>query len=307
MRTLVTGADGFIGRHLVNELAKKGHELVCTTRRMRTPVTKEIAVVSGELLSDPKSILTSNAIGQVDTVFHLAAAIPDPARPMPGAHYIRANAEATLTLLEWARQNGVRRFFYMSSISVLGLPATQPIHQDQQPSPQSAYALSKLAGELACELATREGLSTISARLSSPYGPGMSRTSVIPAMTASALAGRKFGWMGSGQRSQDFIHVSDVVRGCIALEKSDLTGHVMLGSGAATSMFELAQTIAALVTNGKPEQLQEHDEQDHVRWQTDVTPLKNVGAAPLMPLREGLSSYIASLNEDMDGRWWKPQ
>lgn len=305
MRTLVTGADGFIGRHLVNSLVENGYELVCATRRPRVPDSNQISVVSGDLLADPKSMLASNALSEVDVIFHLAAAVPNRAQPMPGSHYMRANAEATLSLLEWAGQRGVRRFFYMSSISVLGSPATQPISADQPPEPQNGYALSKLVGELSCNLFARERMSTISVRLSSPYGAGISPASVIPSMIASALSGKQFGWMGSGQRSQDFIHVSDVVRGCVAFAESDLMGHVMLGSGVATSMLDLAQTIAALVPGSKPAQLHEYDEQEHLRWQTDIAPLKRLGAMPQMSLFEGLSSYIASLNEDFDGRWWK--
>ncbi|HAM73528.1 MAG TPA: hypothetical protein DCM86_17995, partial [Verrucomicrobiales bacterium] len=216
MRALVTGATGFVGRHLVAGLLDRGWE-VCAMVRPGTQLSHAphgVGIVTGDLLVPTTLGVEASATGPLDVVFHCAALLPSAAGCDP-AQFLAANATATELLLNACERRSIRRFVYLSSIAVIGHPSVVPIDEHHPTAPATPYAVGKLGGEQACERARTRGMLAASLRLSSPYGPGMALGSVLPLFVHRALRGEPLAWHGSGSRSQDFIHVEDVVSACI--------------------------------------------------------------------------------------------
>jgi nucleoside-diphosphate-sugar epimerase len=287
-RALVTGATGFVGRALTKRLLADGWDVAALARdpARLDPAVEAIAAD----LAEPATLRVDRGY---DALFHLGACLPSP--DATGRDFRTCNVAATETLLAAAAQAGVRRFIYMSSISVIGAPATSPVGEDHSTAPNNPYSASKLAAERACVAAQARGQSVVALRLTSPYGAGMAKGTVLPVFVARALRGEPLTWHGDGSRAQDFVHVDDVAAGCLAAATAAAPGPLYnLASGVATMMRALAETIAAqtgvpAAASGQP------DPQDGVRWDISIERARTeLGYAPRLALADGLAAYIAS-------------
>jgi nucleoside-diphosphate-sugar epimerase len=169
---LVTGATGFIGRHLVARLAADGREVVALARRPSTDAPQGVRCRAGDV-TDPSSI--TGAANGCDAVIHLvglAHHVTGP--PPPEADFMRVNENGTRTLLEEARRAGASRFVYMSSVKAAAeRSGDRPLRETDPPAPEDAYGRSKLAAEELVLAAGRDGgLQTAILRPPMVYGPG---------------------------------------------------------------------------------------------------------------------------------------
>jgi nucleoside-diphosphate-sugar epimerase len=171
-RALVTGSSGFVGRGLIAELRRRGHEAREAVRRQPSEAADAKIVAVGHL-SD--STDWSAALREVDTVFHLAARVHQVGESGGDAEadYRRTNTDATVALARAAIDAGVRRFVFVSSVKVMGeISAARPFAEDDAPQPQDAYGRSKLAAEQAlADLAGQIEVSIVRPPL--VYGPGV--------------------------------------------------------------------------------------------------------------------------------------
>jgi UDP-glucose 4-epimerase len=311
MRALVTGGTGLVGRRLVQALLEQGDEVCCMVRRPLQPTDKRIRVVVGDLLRPETLRFDPATTGPFDVVFHLGAAMA--AHQAKGAHYsakeahyMTANADATLSLLETGLQHSIGCFVYMSGTTVIGRPRRPPIGSDHDKALEHPYIIGKRAGEMACDIARRRGMRVTSFRLSSPYGPGMRIGTVLPRFVHAALRGKPLEWHGTGRRAQDFIHVDDVAKACLAAVRARITGTYCLGTGKLTTMRELAELVVALVPGSSARASGQRDRQDGWRWEIDVVPLADeLGFRAEVSLRDGLIDYVRSVKAGYDGfRWW---
>lgn len=263
MRILVTGGAGFIGSHVVEYYAAKGHGVrvldnLSTGLRENLPASAEF--VEGDI-RDPRDCMI--ACDEAEVVFHLAALGSVPRSVADPATTFACNALGTLNMLVAARDARVGRFVYAASSSAYG-GADGPLVEGMVPSPRSPYAASKLAGEHLCKAFWHSyGLRMISLRFFNVFGPRQRPdgpyAAVIPKWADAMLRGRRPVVHGSGHQTRDFTYVENVVAATALAAEADLPetafGQVYnVGCGVSTTLLQLAHLLAvALGTTADPE------------------------------------------------------
>jgi nucleoside-diphosphate-sugar epimerase len=306
MRALVTGATGFIGNLLVLELRRRGWDVVCMLRGA-SRAGAGIQCVQGDLLQ-PESLCFSNIPkGSVDVLFHFAALLPS--QESTPEQYLMANCLGTVRLLQTAVHLGINSLVYASSLPVIGKPEHLPITEDHPANPRHPYHLSKLCGEIACEMSRRtQGLRVSSLRITSPFGPGMSPNGVLAHFVRSALKSADIQWLGSGSRAQNFVHVSDVVMAAMLAAETDHPGIYNVGGNETTTMRELARMVAQLIpgTHSEMNAKGMSDPEEGCRWDVDLTrAASGLKYRPKISLELGLGEYIAWLRSGVGTvHWW---
>ncbi|HLG19433.1 MAG TPA: SDR family oxidoreductase [Bdellovibrionota bacterium] len=259
-RYLVTGGAGFIGSHIVETLARKGHDVIVlddlsTGKKENVSFGSDLAdrvrLIEGSV-SDPRA--AAHAAQGVDVVFHEAAlgsvpkSVADPMR----SH--EANITGTLTMLIAARDAKVKRFVNAASSSAYGDTPELPKRETMPPNPFSPYAATKLAQEQYCRaFSVSYGMETISLRYFNVYGarqdPRSEYAAVIPRFFQAYLKGDSPAIYGDGEQTRDFTYVADVVRAnLLAAEIQGAKGEIVnIAGGKAISINELASMIGALV------------------------------------------------------------
>lgn len=224
-KVVVTGGAGFIGSHLCAALLKDGYEVravdnLANGRREDVP---EGAVFHELDVLDTAALLPI-AEG-AHAVFHLAAL---PRVPFSFDHPVeshRANIDGTFSVLMAARDGNARRVIYAASSSSYGDQDVLPFTEDMRPNPMSLYSFQKLVGEEYARLfSSNYGLSTVSLRFFSVYGPKMRPDGgyalAVPKFLQCVKEGKPCPVTGDGEQTRDFTHVSDVVRALmLAMEK----------------------------------------------------------------------------------------
>jgi len=255
---LVTGADGFIGSHLVERLAREGaHVRAFCFYNSRgslgclddaTPAVRDrLDVRLGDIRD---SRLVADAVDGVDVVFHLAALIAIPYSYTAAASFIETNVTGTLNVLEASRRARVARIIHTSTSEVYGTPSALPITEDHPLRAQSPYAASKVgADQLATSFHASYGLPVVVLRPFNTFGPRQSMRAVLPTMLQQLLAGRSEVKLGRLDPRRDLTYVSDTVDGFIrAGAASGVDGMtIQLGTGRSESIAELFEIACRLL------------------------------------------------------------
>ena len=305
---LVTGGAGFIGSHLVEQLLCDGWKVrvldnLSTGKAINLKsLAQPIDFIQGSI--NDQSVLRP-AIAGCDAVFHLAA-LPSVARslvdPMT-THDVCATG--TLSVLDAARQMGVRRVVYAASSSAYGgTPGT--LRSETDPiAPLSPYASSKLAGELYCQsFTTVYGLQTVRLRFFNVFGPRQDArspyTGVIALFIAAMLAGKQPTVQGDGLQSRDFTYVENVVQALIrAADAPAAVGKVYnIGNGATTTILQLVQNLNDILGSNLPPLPGPARAGDVRHSQANIALARqDLGYDPKVSFVEGLSRTVESLRE----------
>jgi UDP-glucose 4-epimerase len=251
MRVLVTGGAGFVGSHVVDRLLANGHEpRIFDLVRSPYHPNGDVDVVLGDLL-DPEAVRA--AIRGCNAVLHLAAVadvnvvVADPNRAEA------VNAGGTQTLLEAARQAGVGRFVYASTVWVYGnADGDGPVAEDTPLKlPAHLYTATKLAGEMYCRSYDElYGLPHTILRFGIPYGPRSREAAVVAAFVARASARETLTIAGDGRQTRQFVYVEDLADGCVAALAPVAAGRVYnLVRDESVSIREIADTVRKLVAD----------------------------------------------------------
>lgn len=310
-RTLVTGAGGFIGSHLVEALCARGRRVRAMVHYNSrnswgwlegSSVLSQIEVVAGDV-RDYDSV----AAGMKDCreVFHLAALIGIPYSYESPLGYVRTNVEGTCHVLSAAHALGLERVVVTSTSEVYGTAESVPMRETHPLSAQSPYAASKIGGDqLALAFHRSFGLPVYVVRPFNVYGPRQSARAVIPTMLAQMVAGRRTLSLGNLSPRRDFTFVRDTVEGFLAIAESpELCGRVThICSGKEISVGELAQLIGELC--GVPIDIRREAERARPEG-SEVERLcgdpglifAHTSWRPRVPLREGLAETLAWMKE----------
>jgi NAD dependent epimerase/dehydratase len=250
VRCLVTGADGFIGSHLVERLVAEGARVraFCLYNSRGSagwlddlpPETKAAIDIRLGDIRDARFV--EETAREMEIVFHLAALIAIPYSYVAPESFIDTNVRGTLNTLEAARRAGVRRFIQTSTSEVYGTPESLPIRETHPLQAQSPYAASKVAADqLAMAYRSSYELPTVILRPFNTYGPRQSERAVLPTMLRQLLAGRTQIRLGRLDPRRDLTFVADTVDGFVrAATAEDVDGMtIQLGTGRSESIGEL--------------------------------------------------------------------
>lgn len=258
MKTLVTGADGFIGSHLVERLVRLGYDVRAFTfynsqnswgwlDHCASDVSGEFEVVCGDI-RDSYGVL--NAMRGCDAVLHLAALIAIPFSYQSPASYVDTNVKGTLNVLQAAQSIGVSKVINTSTSEVYGTARYVPIDETHPLIGQSPYSATKIAADqLAYSFYASFDLPVTIVRPFNTYGPRQSARAVIPTIiTQLSNYDGKIN-LGSLSPTRDFSFVLDTVNGFIAALKSEkgIGKTVNLGSNFEISIGEVAAQIAEIM------------------------------------------------------------
>ena len=259
MNFLITGAAGFLGSALANQLAREGHQvrgLDDLSTGDPQALSPDVHFTRGDVSDRPK---LWTLLQEVDVVYHLAARVSVPESILYPRDYNLVNVGGTVALMEAMRDVGVRRVVLASSGAVYGDLGALPLAEDATANPRSPYAVSKLAAEY--YVRTIGGLwdiETVGLRIFNAYGPGQhlpaSHPPVVPYFLRQALRSGTLVVHGDGSQTRDYIYVDDVVSAMVAASTAPgVNGLVInVGSGHETSVRDLVKQVLE-VTTGKPE------------------------------------------------------
>ena len=254
-KILITGADGFIGSHLTEELVRKGYDVRAFVQynsfnswgwldRAEEPIRKSLDVFAGDV-RDSHGVRT--AMQGCDTVLHLAALIAIPYSYHSPDTYVDTNIKGALNIVQAARDLGVSRVVHTSTSEVYGTARFVPITEDHPLQGQSPYSASKIgADQIAMSFYTSFNTPVSIIRPFNTYGPRQSARAVIPTIITQIANGNRQIKLGAVSPTRDFNYVADTVAGFMAaLHSEQGIGEVInIGSNFEISIGDTAHTIA---------------------------------------------------------------
>lgn len=256
-RVLVTGAGGFIGSQLTEELVRIGHSVRAMIHynsrnnwgwldTLPQDIKDSIEVFPADV-RDP--FIVRKSVSDCDTVYHLAALIAIPYSYIAPASYVETNTMGTLNVLQACLEEGVSHVVHTSTSEIYGTAQYVPIDEIHPMVGQSPYSASKIAADkLAESYYCSFGLPVTTIRPFNTFGPRQSARAIIPTIITQALNGKESVSLGSLSPVRDLTYVEDTVQGFTAAAKSDNSvGQVInVGRGEGICVGDLAKLILKL-------------------------------------------------------------
>jgi len=257
-KILVTGADGFIGSHLTEELIKQGYEVRAFVfynsfnswgwlDSFPEEIKNKIEIFAGDI-RDPNGVRV--AMEGCDTVFHLAALIGIPFSYHSPDSYVDTNIKGTLNVLQAARLLKTERILVTSTSEVYGTAQYVPIDEKHPFQGQSPYSATKIGADRIAESFFRSfELPVTIVRPFNTFGPRQSARAVIPTIISQLLSGIEKIILGDLTPIRDFVYVKDTVNGFIEIAKSQKTigEEINIATQSEISIGDLAQTIINII------------------------------------------------------------
>ncbi len=318
-RVLVTGADGFIGSHLVERLVEENAQVVALSHYNSfnywgwledLPCLDRIEVVTGDV-RDPHFCL--HLAKGAEAIFHLAALIPIPYSYRAPDSFVDTNIKGTLNICQAALANNVEKLIHTSTSEVYGTAQRVPIDEKHPLNAQSPYSATKSGADaIATSFYHALGLRVVIARPFNTYGPRQSARAVIPTMITQIAAGREEVQLGNLSATRDFTFVRDTCDALVAMARMDNgAGEVFhIGCAQEIAVGDLFSLIAGMM-NSKAravvDPLRLRPERSEVeRLCCDNSKLRRAaGFEPKTPLREGLALTIRWFQDERNLRHYK--
>jgi dTDP-glucose 4,6-dehydratase len=310
-RVVVTGAGGFIGSHLTEQLVGRGAKVRAFVRynamssegwigTMSPLVRRSIEVVSGDI-RDAEAV--RRLVRDADVVFHLAALISIPYSYLSPGDVVVTNVTGTLNVLNACREFRVGRVIHTSTSEVYGTAVYVPIDEKHPLQGQSPYSASKIGADMLAESFWRSYEVPVTiVRPFNTYGPRQSARAIIPTIITQALAQDRV-MLGDVHTTRDLVFVEDTAVGFIRVAETEgIDGEIVnLGTGQETSVGDLASTIGRLMgkrletvfdaTRIRPKNSEVQ------RLLADASRARALGWTPAVSLEAGLSRTIQWIAE----------
>jgi NAD dependent epimerase/dehydratase len=305
LKILVTGADGFIGSHLVEMLLNAGHNVKALSyynsfnywgwlEGIQSP---ELTVVSGDVRDFNYCLSITEGI---DIVFHLAALIAIPYSYIAPESYIDTNIKGTSNICLAANINKVKRIIHTSTSEVYGTARYVPIDEEHPLQPQSPYSASKIGADaIALSYFNSHSMPIVIARPFNTYGPRQSARAVIPTIITQLANGYKKIKLGDTTPTRDLNFVKDTCNGFIKLaETPNIEGQVInIGSNYEVSVLEVFETINRIMgTNAEiendPLRVRPANSEVFRLWCNNEKIIKLTGFKPEYTIESGLKETI---------------
>jgi len=306
---LVTGAGGFIGSHLVEELVKMNCHVKAIVHynsfnrwgwldSLPGDVMQNVEIFSGDI-RDPNGML--EAMKGTEVVFHLAALIGIPYSYHSPDVYVDTNVRGTLNVLQAARQLGILKVIHTSTSEVYGTAQFVPITEEHPVNPQSPYAATKAGADfLALTFYRSFELPVTVVRPFNTYGPRQSARAIIPTIITQILAGKTTLALGSVTPTRDLNFVRDTAMGFVrAAESETALGEVVnLGSNYEISIGDLADKIAgqigtSIIIRSAEERIRPGKSEVERLWAENEKAARLLHWSPQYTLDKGLEETIA--------------
>jgi NAD dependent epimerase/dehydratase len=258
-KVLVTGADGFIGSHLVQTLAANGMAVKAFVQynsfnhwgwldSLPKHELQDLEIFAGDLC-DPFGV--SEAVKGCDMVFHLGALIAIPYSYHSPQSYVQTNINGTLNVLQAAREHACQRVAITSTSEVYGTAMYAPIDESHPRQGQSPYSATKIGADSLAESFYRSfDLPVTIVRPFNTYGPRQSARAFIPSVITQLLSGKKEIKMGALEPTRDLVFVKDTAEGFLRILRATETigEDVNIATGKEHSIGEVAQTLIDLIS-----------------------------------------------------------
>jgi UDP-glucuronate 4-epimerase len=319
LKVIVTGGAGFIGSHLCEALVARGDEVLVIDsfddfydpaikrRNLSSLLDSGKAELVEADICDAESMRSALGERRFDAILNFAARAgvrPSLERPRD---YLRTNVDGTLSMLELARERGVRAFVQASSSSVYGDSTEAPFRESATADfPISPYAATKRAGELLCHTyAHLYGLSIACLRLFTAYGPRQRPDLMIHKFTRLMVEGREIPLFGDGSTGRDYTYVDDIVAGVRSALDWTLQAPaaafeiINLGGGATTSLASIVELLSAELSVEPRVTWLPSQPGDVSRTFADLAKAQSLlGYQPRIPIEEGITRFA---------RWFRDQ
>lgn len=319
MKSIVTGGCGFIGSHIVDKLLSEGQDVTvidnCSTGRLENLAHHKgeprLTIVEADICDQEK---IAPLFKGVDWVFHMAALadiVPSIQRP---EDYFHSNVDGTFSVLQAAKEAGVKKFLYTASSSCYGIPDHFPTDETADIRPEYPYALTKRLGEeMALHWAQVYKLPVVSLCLFNVYGP-RSRTSgtygvVFGVFLGQKLAGKPYTIVGTGEQTRDFTYVTDIVDAFVTAAKSDnpriIGQRFNVGSEHTYSVNRLVELIGG--KDAEVVHIPKRPGEPDCTW-ADTRKINDVlGWHPQVTLEEGVQHILENIDYWRQAPVWTPE
>lgn len=315
-KILVTGADGFIGSHLTEELVKQGHKVKAFAYynsfntwgwldTLPEEILKEIEVFTGDI-RDPNGVRES--MKGIDEVHHLAALIAIPFSYHSPDSYVDTNIKGTLNVLQAARDLDTKRILVTSTSEVYGTAQYVPIDENHPFQGQSPYSATKIGADRIAESFHKSFEMPITiVRPFNTYGPRQSARAVIPTIITQLLAGKEEIKLGALSPTRDFNYVKDTINGFIEIAKAHNTigEEINIATQQEISIGQLAQEMIKQINpNAKiiceEERLRPEKSEVNRLLGSNKKIKELTGWSPEYNLEQGLAETIEWIKNNLD-------
>lgn len=316
MKVLVTGADGFIGSHLTEELVKTGLDVRAFVYynsfnswgwidKLPEDIKSNLEIVAGDI-RDPYFV--KNSMKGIDCVYHLAALIAIPYSYAAPDAYVDTNIKGTLNVLNAARELETQRVLVTSTSEVYGTARTVPISESHPFQGQSPYSASKIGADRMAESFFRSfNIPITIVRPFNTYGPRQSARAVIPTIISQLLAGMKEIRLGALSPTRDFVFVRDTVKGFIKIAECEkaVGREINISTMNEISIGGLAEHLIKIINPGAKvvcdDQRIRPQNSEVERLLGDNTLLHSLtGFKPEVSIVDGLTETVDFISNNLD-------